>query len=60
MMQYSSIMTLIRGGAGRGALIAALMVGAMVVFLMGGGLGEGQERCDQDYCIEYPEGGVGR
>ena len=48
-----------KGMVGRAALIGALMVGAMVVFLMGGGLGEGQERCDEDYCVEYPEGGSG-
>ena len=50
-----------KGMVGRAALIGALMVGAMVVFLMGGGLGEGQERCPAafDECIEYPEEGSG-
>ena len=55
-MMYSS---LLKGWVGRGALSLVLMVGAMAVFLMSGGLGEGQERCDDDYCIEYPEGGSG-
>ena len=46
---------------GRVALIGALLVGAVAVFLMTGGSGEGQERCPAngpaDYCIEYPERG---
>ena len=55
-----------KGMVGRAALIGALMVGAMVVFLMGGGLGEGQEAtaCPDDadegtVCIEFPEHGSG-
>ena len=40
-------------------VLAAFLAGAVAVFLMMGGLGEGQERCDQDYCIEYPEHGSG-
>ncbi len=51
--------SLLKGWAGRGALTLALLVGAMMVFLMSGGLGEGQDRCNDDYCIEYPEHGSG-
>ncbi len=55
-MMHSSIL---KGWVGRGALSLALVLGAVAVFLMTGGLGEGQERCDEDYCIEYPEHGSG-
>ena len=59
--------SLLKGWAGRGALSLALLVGAMVVFLMGGGLGEGQETvtcpdtgtADGAVCIEFPEHGSG-
>ena len=46
---------------GRVALIGALLVGAVAVFLMTGGSGEGQERCPSEFnvCIEYPEEGSG-
>ena len=54
-MMHSSIL---KGWVGRGALSLALLAGAVAVFLMTGGLGEGQARCDEDYCIEYPEGRV--
>ena len=37
----------------------ALVVGAVAVFLMMGGLGEGQQRCTVEECIEYPEHGSG-
>ena len=50
-------LSLIKGWVGRVSLVMAFLVGAMGVFLMMGGLGEGQERCDADYCIEYPEHG---
>ena len=55
-MMHSSIL---KGWVGRGALSLALLAGAVAVFLMMGGLGEGQARCDEDYCIEYPEEGSG-
>ena len=55
-MMHSSIL---KGWVGRGALSLALLAGAVAVFLMTGGLGEGQQRCDYDYCIEYPEEGSG-
>ena len=53
--------------AGRLALIAALIVAATAVFLMSGGLGEGQEttKCPANVtpadavCIEYAENGSG-
>ena len=48
------------GGAGGG--VGAFLVGAVAVFLMMGGLGEGQERCpdgSDEMCIEYPEHGSG-
>ena len=51
--------SILKGWVGRGALSLALLAGAVAVFLMSGGLGEGQERCDEDYCIEYPEHGSG-
>ena len=42
------------------SLVMAFVVGAMGVFLMMGGLGEGQERCPANAeCIEYPEHGSG-
>ena len=42
-------------------VLAAFLVGAVVVFLMMGGLGEGQERCptNVDECIDYEEHGSG-
>ena len=46
------------GGAG-GAEPGVSWLGAVAVFLMTGGLGEGQERCDETMCIEYPEEGSG-
>ena len=52
-------LSLIKGWVGRGALSLALLAGALAIFLMSGGLGEGQERCDVDECIEYPEHGSG-
>ena len=52
-------LSLIKGWVGRVSLVMTFVVGAMGVFLMMGGLGEGQERCDADYCIEYPEHGSG-
>ena len=56
-MMHSSIL---KGWVGRGALSLALLAGAVAVFLMTGGLGEGQERCPADtVCIEYPEEGSG-
>ena len=55
-MMHSSIL---KGWVGRGALSLVLLVGAVAVFLMTGGLGEGQARCDVDECIEYPEHGSG-
>ena len=56
-MMHSSIL---KGWVGRGALSLALLAGAVAVFLMTGGLGEGQERCpDNTVCIEYPEHGSG-
>ena len=54
-MMHSSIL---KGWVGRGALSLALMAGAVAVFLMTGGLGEGQA-CDVHECIEYPEHGSG-
>ena len=51
--------SILKGWVGRGALSLALLAGAVAVFLMMGGLGEGQARCDADYCIEYPEEGSG-
>ena len=39
-MMHSSIL---KGWVGRGALSLALLAGAVAVFLMMGGLGEGQE-----------------
>ena len=42
-------------------VLSVFLVGAVAVFLMMGGLGEGQERCpaDVDECIEYEEHGSG-
>ena len=51
--------SILKGWVGRGALSLALLVGAMAVFLMMGGLGEGQQACGVDECIEYPEHGSG-
>ena len=42
-MMHSSIL---KGWVGRGALSLALLAGAVAVFLMMGGLGEGQQACD--------------
>ena len=56
-MMHSSIL---KGWVGRGALSLALVLGAVAVFLMTGGLGEGQERCPADTtCIDYAENGSG-
>ena len=56
-MMHSSIL---KGWVGRGALSLALLAGAVAVFLMTGGLGEGQERCpDNTVCVEFPEHGSG-
>ena len=59
-------LSLIKGWVGRGALSLALLAGAVAVFLMMGGLGEGQETqtCPSDVdegtvCIDYPEHGSG-
>lgn len=58
-------LSLYKGIAFRAALIAALIVGAMGLFLVTGGSGEGQESGDERcsaahyYCVEYPEGGSG-
>ena len=52
-------LSILKGWVGRGVLTAALVVGAVAVFLMMGGLGEGQERCDVDECIDFPEHGSG-
>ena len=57
-MMHSSIL---KGWVGRGALSLALLAGAVAVFLMMGGLGEGQQACPAgvDDCVEYPEHGSG-
>ena len=52
-MMHSSIL---KGWVGRGALSLALLAGAVAVFLMMGGLGEGQEAPVE---IDYPEHGSG-
>ena len=53
-------LSLIKGWVGRGTLSLALLAGALAMFLMMGGLGEGQERCPDDtVCIDYPEHGSG-
>ena len=54
-------LSILKGWVGRGALSLTLLAGAVAVFLMMGGLGEGQERCpaDVDECIEYEEHGSG-
>ena len=54
-----------KGMVGRLALIAALIAAAIAVFLMSGGLGEGQETTEcpdgvtADVCINFPEHGSG-
>ena len=62
-MMHSSIL---KGWVGRGALSLALLAGAVAVFLMMGGLGEGQETqtCPSDVdadvvCIDFQEHGSG-
>ena len=55
MLQLSSI----EGWVGRGALTAAFVAGALALFLMMGGPGEGQECPANTECIEYPEHGSG-
>ena len=50
-------LSLIKGWVGRVSLVMAFVVGAMGVFLMMGGLGEGQEATTET--IEYPEHGSG-
>ena len=52
-------LSLIKGWVGRVSLVMAFLVGAMGVFLMMGGLGEGQECPADDECVEYPEHGSG-
>ena len=54
--------SILKGWVGRGALSLALLAGAVAVFLMTGGLGEGQETtaCPDDtavgtVCVDYPE-----
>ena len=53
-MMHSSIL---KGWVGRGALSLALVLGAVVVFLMTGGLGEGQDATVVE--IKFPENGSG-
>ena len=60
-MMHSSIL---KGWVGRGALSLALLAGAVAVFLMMGGLGEGQETqtcpagtAEGTVCIKFPENG---
>ena len=62
-MMHSSIL---KGWVGRGALSLALLAGAVAVFLMMGGLGEGQETqtCPsgvdaETVCIDFQEHGSG-
>ena len=50
-------LSLIKGWVGRVSLVMAFVVGAMGVFLMMGGLGEGQRATTET--IEYPEHGSG-
>ena len=45
-------LSLIKGWVGRVSLVMAFLVGAMGVFLMMGGLGEGQEATTET--VEYP------
>ena len=53
-------LSLIKGWVGRVSLVMAFLVGAMGVFLMMGGLGEGQDRRPaRRRMIEYPEHGSG-